>query len=203
MGNCGKEQNEWNPVPSNTIKEAQKASFWFGGGSRTLNMQTLVKSVPRYHVATINQCFDRKNTLFLICRHSSIIFLRRGLRCAVETHGRVSLQKRRDLIGHALFHPIIDIRSVAEAADGTTVPLVVKTEICIFLIVINTKIVSSRNIVVVFCGSPECGPVIEINIIGVPHNTRRRCTKFRWIICWHLISRCTMNRTSFPIRSSG
>ena len=29
-------------------------------------MQTPIKSVPRYHVATINQCFDCKNTLFFI-----------------------------------------------------------------------------------------------------------------------------------------
>ena len=46
----------------------------FGGGSRTLNMQAPMKSVPRYHVATINQCFDSKNTLFLISQHCSIIF---------------------------------------------------------------------------------------------------------------------------------
>ena len=46
----------------------------FGGGSRTLNMQAPMKSVPRYHVATINQCFDSKNTSFLISEHSSIIF---------------------------------------------------------------------------------------------------------------------------------
>ena len=49
----------------------------FGGGSRTLNMQTPMKSVPRYHVATINQCFNRKNTFFLISKHCSIIFSER------------------------------------------------------------------------------------------------------------------------------
>ncbi len=49
----------------------------FGGGSRTLNMQAPMMSVPRYHVATINQCFNRKNTFFLISRHCSIIFSER------------------------------------------------------------------------------------------------------------------------------
>ncbi len=49
----------------------------FGGGSRTLNMQAPMMSVPRYHVATINQCFNRKNTFFLISRHCLIIFSER------------------------------------------------------------------------------------------------------------------------------
>ena len=55
----------------------------FGGGSRTLNLQAPMMSVPRYHVATINQCFNRKNTFFLISKHCSIIFSEREKTSAI------------------------------------------------------------------------------------------------------------------------
>ena len=52
----------------------------------------LQSSHPRYHVATINQCFNGKNTLFLISQHCSINFFEtaKHLQLTVDRLGKTS-----------------------------------------------------------------------------------------------------------------
>lgn len=60
---------------------------------------------------------------------------------------------------------------VTDTTDGTTISLVVKTEIGVFFVMINSKVIPRRDIIVMFRSSPKSCPFIIINIICIPHIT--------------------------------
>ena len=68
-----------------------------------------LKSVPRYHIAIINQCFSCKNTLFLISKYFLIIFFASPFlhpipHCREEQNVRVADKQQR--VGGVRVHRI-------------------------------------------------------------------------------------------------